>query len=108
MMRWAFAFCDSHPQQLSDKYLVRCIRAARGEVSSRGLLVGGLTGGLSHPLLDGIMHPDVRPFMPWSDHNPFLGLVGVAQLHLACIAAALFGAVCLTLWRVCPAGQRKP
>lgn len=81
---------------------------ARGEVSSLGLLVGGLTGGLSHPLLDGLMHPDVRPFMPWSDHNPFLGLVGVAQLHLACIAAALFGAVCFTLWRVRTADQRKP
>ena len=81
---------------------------ARGEVSSLGLLVGGLAGGLSHPFLDGIMHPDVRPFMPWSDHNPFLGLVGVAQLHLACIAAALFGAVCVTLWRVRPADQRKP
>ena len=45
------------------------------------------------------MHPDVRPFMPWSDYNPFLGLVGVAQLHLLCVAAALFGAVCVTLWR---------
>jgi membrane-bound metal-dependent hydrolase YbcI (DUF457 family) len=72
---------------------------ARGEVSSRGVIVGSLAGGLSHPFLDGIMHPDVRPFMPWSDHNPFLGLIGVVQLHLACTAAALLGAVCLTLWR---------
>ena len=73
---------------------------ARGELSSLGVLVGGLAGGLSHPFLDGIMHPDVRPFMPWSDQNPFLGLIGVGPLHLACIAAALFGAVCVTLWRV--------
>jgi membrane-bound metal-dependent hydrolase YbcI (DUF457 family) len=73
---------------------------ARAELSSLGILLGGLAGGLSHPFLDGIMHPDVRPFMPWSDNNPFLGLIGAAQLHLACIAAALLGAVGVTLWRV--------
>jgi membrane-bound metal-dependent hydrolase YbcI (DUF457 family) len=73
---------------------------ARGECSSVGILVGGLLGGLSHPFLDGIMHPDARPFMPWSDANPFFGLIGLMQLHLACIAAALFGAVCVTFWRI--------
>ncbi len=65
-----------------------------------GTFLGALAGGLSHPFLDGIMHPDVRPFMPWSDHNPFLELIGLVPLHLARIAAALFGAVCVTLWRV--------
>jgi hypothetical protein len=79
--------------------LVGSSSIARGELTSLGILLGGLAGGLSHPFLDGIMHPDVRPFMPWSDHNPFLGLIGVAQLHLACVAAALCGAVCVTLWR---------
>jgi membrane-bound metal-dependent hydrolase YbcI (DUF457 family) len=44
--------------------------AARGEFSSLRILVGGFIGGVSHPFLDGIMHPDVRPFMPWSDNNP--------------------------------------
>jgi membrane-bound metal-dependent hydrolase YbcI (DUF457 family) len=69
------------------------------------VLSGGLAGGLSHPLLDGIMHPDVRPFMPWSDCNPFLGLLGLVQLHLACIAAVIVGAVCLTVWN--RGGTRK-
>lgn len=72
---------------------------ARGEVSALGVLLGGLVGGLSHPLLDGIMHPDVRPFMPWSDFNPFLGLIGLVPLHLACIASAGLGAVGVALWR---------
>jgi membrane-bound metal-dependent hydrolase YbcI (DUF457 family) len=80
--------------------LMSSTSTVRGEFSSLGVFVGGLAGGLSHPFLDGIMHPDVRPFMPWSDQNPFLGLIGVGPLHLACIAAALFGAVCVTLWRV--------
>ena len=62
-------------------------------------VASGVFGGVFHSLLDGIMHPDVRPFMPWSDSNPFLRLVGLAPLHLACVAAALFGVVCLTGWR---------
>ena len=72
----------------------------RGEFSSLGILLGSLAGGLSHPFLDGIMHPDVRPFMPWSDYNPFLGLIEVTSLHLACTAAALFGVVGIALWRI--------
>jgi membrane-bound metal-dependent hydrolase YbcI (DUF457 family) len=80
--------------------LVGSTSTARGEFSSLGVIVGGFIGGVSHPLLDAIMHPDVRPFMPWSDNNPFLGLIGAVQLHLGCSAAALLGAVCLSLWRV--------
>ena len=72
---------------------------ARGEISFLGAFLGGLTGGLSHPLLDGIMHPDVRPFMPWTDYNPFLGLIGLAPLHLACFASAIFGGIGLALWK---------
>jgi membrane-bound metal-dependent hydrolase YbcI (DUF457 family) len=80
--------------------LVGSTSIARGEFSSLGVLLGGFIGGVSHPFLDGIMHRDVRPFMPWSDNNPFLGLIGVVQLHLGCSAAALLGAVCVSLWRV--------
>jgi membrane-bound metal-dependent hydrolase YbcI (DUF457 family) len=72
---------------------------ARGEISVLGVLLGGLVGGLSHPLLDGIMHPDVRPFMPWTDYNPFLGLIGLVPLHLACFASAVLGAVGVALWK---------
>jgi hypothetical protein len=71
--------------------------AARGEVSPLGVLVGGLAGGLTHSFLDGIMHPDVQPFMPWSSYNPFLGLIGLTPLHVICVAAALFGLGCLSL-----------
>ena len=73
---------------------------ARAELSTLGVLLGGLAVGLSPPFLDGIMHPDLRPFMPWSDNNPFLGLIGVVQLHFACITAALFGAGCVTPWKI--------
>jgi membrane-bound metal-dependent hydrolase YbcI (DUF457 family) len=72
---------------------------ARGEISFVGTFLGGLTGGLTHPLLDGIMHPDVHPFMPWTDYNPLLGLIGLAPLHLACIASAILGGIGVALWK---------
>ena len=39
----------------------------RSEVSGLGTLAGGLAGGASHPLLDGMMHRDIRTFRPWTE-----------------------------------------
>jgi len=70
---------------------MRSSAALRSEFSPIPVIMGGFIGGISHSCLDGIMHRDLRPFMPFSDRNPFLGLVGVGMLHLACVAAAVFG-----------------
>jgi membrane-bound metal-dependent hydrolase YbcI (DUF457 family) len=78
----------------------------RGERAGLGMLLGGFAGGLSHPVLDGIMHRDVRPFMPWSDRNPFLGLVSETTLHLACVGAALAGVAGLACWRAATRAAR--
>ncbi|MBI2385474.1 MAG: hypothetical protein HYV14_05600 [Elusimicrobia bacterium] len=67
----------------------------KSEVSTAGILAGGLVGGASHPFLDGLMHGDVRPFAPWSDANPLLGTIGLGSLHLACFAAAMAGVTLL-------------
>ena len=77
----------------------RRIPALRGEVAPLGVWMGGVLGGLSHTVLDGMMHRDVRPFVPWSDENPFLGIVSVGTLHLLCVAAAVLGTLGLTLWK---------
>jgi membrane-bound metal-dependent hydrolase YbcI (DUF457 family) len=69
----------------------------RAEVALSPALVGGLAGGLSHPLLDGIMHSDVRPFWPFSAANPFLGAMGLGALHLLCFAAGVVGLYALAL-----------
>jgi hypothetical protein len=55
-------------------------------------IAGGLLGGLTHPLLDAIMHVDVQPFRPFLDGNPLLRLISLTHLHLACVVAALVGA----------------
>jgi hypothetical protein len=66
-----------------------------------GAAVAGLIAAVlflrGHVCSIGVMHPDVRPFMPWTDYNPFLGLIGPAPLHLACIASAALGAVGVAL-----------
>jgi hypothetical protein len=54
---------------------------------------GGALGGLTHPLLDGIMHADIQPLRPFLDGNPFLDWVGLAYLHLACLVAGAVGAM---------------
>ena len=63
------------------------------------LLVGGLIGGLSHSMLDGIMHPDIQPFRPMFDDNPLLGRLSVLALHLACVVAGGLGLGVLMLRR---------
>lgn len=83
--------------------LVGLAVAAVGRVSGRAsaewargpALLGGLLGGASHPLLDGAMHPDIRPFLPFTEANPLLGLVGLDVLHLACVGAGAAGLVWL-------------
>lgn len=73
--------------------------ALAAELSTAPIVMGGLLGGLTHPLLDGLMHADIRPFLPWTEANPLLGLVGLGALHLGCLAAGLAGAALVWLRR---------
>lgn len=66
-----------------------------GETGLAGSVAGGLVGGLLHSFLDAIMHPDIRPFRPFSGENPLLGLVGWGALHGACVVTGLIGIVLL-------------
>ncbi|MET0553679.1 MAG: hypothetical protein ABW221_11620 [Vicinamibacteria bacterium] len=69
----------------------------RSDCALRPALVGGLLGGLTHPLLDGIMHDDIRPFRPFSDANPLLDAMGLGPLHLACVLLGAAGVALLAL-----------
>lgn len=60
-------------------------------------LAGGLIGGLSHSVLDGIMHPDIRPFRPFTAANPLFELLSLSNLHLACVAMGFLGLIVLAL-----------
>lgn len=62
-------------------------------------LIAGLVGGVSHILLDSLMHRDMRPWWPLSDENGLAGMVSVGSLHGGCALAGLFGLVLLLLLR---------
>ncbi|NHZ90575.1 hypothetical protein F2P45_16345 [Massilia sp. CCM 8733] len=60
--------------------------------------MGAFLGTFSHVVLDAIMHDDTQPWWPLSSANPFLGLVSLRTLHLACLAGVAFWLVVDT-WR---------
>jgi len=68
------------------------------EFGLAGILAGGIIGGASHPLLDGLMHPDIRPFMPWTSANPLLDAVSMGALLDGCILTGVAGFVLLGIW----------
>jgi membrane-bound metal-dependent hydrolase YbcI (DUF457 family) len=63
----------------------------------RPALVGGLLGGVTHPLLDGIMHDDIRPFLPFTSANPLHLAMGLGPLHLLCILSGVAGVALLAI-----------
>ena len=86
----------------------RALRRATGsEWSLRPALFGGILGGASHPLFDGLMHPDICPFLPLSGANPLLGLVGLDLLHALCAGAGAAGLAVLS-WRAHRVARPSP
>jgi len=69
-------------------------------LTAKRVAIGALLGSVSHVVLDGVMHTDLRPLVPWSDANPFLGAIGVGTLHGACVVAGLVGAAMAGIQRL--------
>lgn len=77
--------------------LGRWVQMPPAEVALRPALLGGALGGLSQPLLDGIMHADIRPFLPLTADNPLFRIVGLDPLHLACLVTGAVGLAVLAV-----------
>ena len=73
--------------------------AIRAEGSPLGILVGAMTGALTHPVLDGLMHHDIEPFQPWTGANPMQDVVSLSVLHTGCLIAGVIGAALIVLRR---------
>ena len=73
----------------------------RADLAAAGTAVGAtmtaVLGALGHVIPDAVMHPDVRPFAPVSDANPFYAAVPLETLHLVLVIAGLVGALLLML-----------
>ncbi len=72
--------------------------AVWSEFSLRPAIFGGVFGGLSHSLLDGIMHPDIMPLSPFIIQNPLHNLISLQLLYLICIVSGIIGV--FLLWRL--------
>jgi hypothetical protein len=48
-------------------------------------------GTYSHVLFDSMIHPDVRPFVPFGEANPLQGVVSFGAMHLLCVGTGLLG-----------------
>jgi hypothetical protein len=70
------------------------LREVFGPVGFAAATTGAVFGGVSHVLLDAIMHPDLQPFATWKAGNPLLSDGASVWLHLSCIATGMLG----TLW----------
>jgi hypothetical protein len=71
------------------------------EASLVPAIVGGLLGGLTHPVFDGIMHDGIAPLRPFSTANPFKDLVSYSTLHVGLALLAALG-VLLLVFRLRP------
>lgn len=69
--------------------LLRILR--REDLGVRAVALGAFAGTYSHVLLDSLMHPDMRPFAPFSDANPLLTAVSLRALHGFCLIAGVVG-----------------
>lgn len=62
-------------------------------VSRVAVIVGAFFGTFSHVLLDSLMHYDIRPFSPFADANPFLGLMTHDLVYQFCAIAGVLGGI---------------
>ena len=65
------------------------------DLGMRAVAIGAAAGTISHVLLDSVMHSDIRPFAPFSDSNPLLGVISVQALHGSCVVSGLVAIVVL-------------
>ncbi|WP_223164586.1 metal-dependent hydrolase [Massilia rubra] len=80
------------------EFVLRLVRAPDQSISWFASCMGAFLGTFSHVVLDAIMHSDTEPWWPLSSANPFLGLVSVRALHLACLLGVALWLVVDT-WR---------
>ena len=88
------------------EFVLRLLRIAHQPISWLASCMGAFLGTFSHVFLDAIMHGDTQPWWPFSGANPFLGLVSLRTLHLACLAGVALWLVVDT-WRRFRQGRQR-
>ena len=79
---------------------LRSISYPEPHISWAASFVGAFVGTYSHILLDGIMHSDMSPWVPFATENTLLGLISVQDLHYVCLGSGVLGLLLLGLRRL--------
>jgi len=74
------------------------------KISLSAAALGALFGGYSHVLLDSIMHADMQPLAPFSDHNGLLLVISIENLYILCTVFGILGGTVLIILLA----RRKP
>lgn len=62
--------------------------------------LGAAIGSYSHIALDSVMHSDIVPYAPFSEHNSLYRFVTLGELHAFCLLAGVVGIVILGIRRL--------
>lgn len=62
-------------------------------------LLAGIIGGVSHILLDSLMHEEMNPFWPLAQGNGLAGMISIPALHITLAAIGFFGLIFWLLLR---------
>lgn len=76
-----------------DSRWVKALAQTSTGMQLRQSLFAGLIGGVSHILLDSLMHNDMNPFWPFVEGNALAGILSVATLHIGLAICGFFGLV---------------
>lgn len=76
-----------------------------GSVSKTAVIMGACFGTLSHVVLDSLMHHDIHPLSPFSQTNPFMGLITHDGVYQACTIAGVLG---IATWLFSQWARRTP
>ena len=68
-----------------------------GGITWTAAALGAFVGTFSHVLLDSVMHAEMHPLWPASDHNGLLDLVSMEALHRLCLAGGVLGVGALAI-----------
>jgi len=80
---------------LGRRWAGRLPAALRRDLDADSALLGGWIGGVSHALLDALVHHDVQPLWPFAHTDWVLPPAGIAAVPVACVIAGIAGAL---LW----------
>ena len=65
------------------------------KISIKSAISGAALGAFSHIVLDGIMHGDMQPFLPFSYKNGLYHILTLDQLDLLCVLSGVLGLLIL-------------